>query len=223
MCTHPPAPRPRPGPRQPAACGRACASLAVTTVHAASRRPASPTATTTRPARPPAPAGSGRQINRPHLILWSGSFGDYGLTADLVLALDSATSVRPPPARSTRALTRHVLDYTGGGGPEGVLRRVVREAAQRRRRAAHPTRATSALGAAPQPRRQPARLERGTAGRCPGADRGRFSDLSAFGDFSNTITQSLALLGLERTTGQGPSSASVVYLRRQQCANGAFR
>ena len=54
------------------------------------------------------------------------------------------------------------------------------------------------------------------------SDKGRFSDISAFGDFSNTIGQSLALIGLERTTKNGPSTRSVVYLRHQQCANGAF-
>jgi hypothetical protein len=60
------------------------------------------------------------------------------------------------------------------------------------------------------------------AGPCGAGDSGRFSDRSEFGDFSNTITQSLAVLGLERATKAGPSAASVRYLRRQQCANGAF-
>ena len=51
---------------------------------------------------------------------------------------------------------------------------------------------------------------------------GRFSDASAWGDYSNTIGQSLAVLGLERA-GTGASSAAVSFLLAQQCGDGGFR
>ncbi len=51
---------------------------------------------------------------------------------------------------------------------------------------------------------------------------GRFSDASAYGDYSNTIGQSLALIALLRA-GQTVSTASVDVLLDQQCADGGFR
>lgn len=51
---------------------------------------------------------------------------------------------------------------------------------------------------------------------------GRFSDDSEFGDYSNTIGQSLALIGLSRA-GQPLSTASVNLLLDQQCSDGGFR
>ncbi|GAA4407887.1 hypothetical protein GCM10023168_24460 [Fodinibacter luteus] len=51
---------------------------------------------------------------------------------------------------------------------------------------------------------------------------GRFSDDSTYGDYSNTIGQSLAVLALVRA-GVTPSSASVDLLLAQQCADGGFR
>ena len=47
-----------------------------------------------------------------------GDFGpDYGLTADVVLALDSASVGKVAARKATKALKAHVLDYTGGGDP----------------------------------------------------------------------------------------------------------
>jgi hypothetical protein len=50
---------------------------------------------------------------------------------------------------------------------------------------------------------------------------GRFSDRSEFGDYSNTLSQSLALLALDRTPGGAPASA-VTFLTGAQCADGGF-
>ncbi|MCS7475466.1 prenyltransferase/squalene oxidase repeat-containing protein [Umezawaea endophytica] len=50
---------------------------------------------------------------------------------------------------------------------------------------------------------------------------GRFSDRSAFGDFSNAFTQSLALLALDRTPAGAPASA-VDFLVGTQCPDGGF-
>ncbi|GAA2372186.1 hypothetical protein Cme02nite_00390 [Catellatospora methionotrophica] len=53
------------------------------------------------------------------------------------------------------------------------------------------------------------------------APSGRFSDRSAWGDFSNTFTQSFAVLALDRTTAGAPA-ASVSYLAGEACADGGF-
>jgi hypothetical protein len=54
-------------------------------------------------------------------------------------------------------------------------------------------------------------------------DPGRFSDRSDFGDFSSTLTQSLAVLALATADGAAPSDAAVAFTLAQQCADGGFR
>ncbi|MDG4838408.1 peptidase [Micromonospora sp. WMMD967] len=49
---------------------------------------------------------------------------------------------------------------------------------------------------------------------------GRYSDRSAYGDYSNTFTQSFAVLALDRAGG-APSSA-VTFLAASRCADGGF-
>lgn len=51
---------------------------------------------------------------------------------------------------------------------------------------------------------------------------GRFTDLSSFGDFSNPLGQSLAILALARQPGVAPSDAAVDRLLAVQCADGGF-
>jgi hypothetical protein len=55
-----------------------------------------------------------------------------------------------------------------------------------------------------------------------GVDAGRFSDVSAFGDFSNGFGQALAIMALDRTSA-GVPAAAVEFLLDQQCPGGAFR
>ncbi|GAA3867969.1 hypothetical protein GCM10022243_37060 [Saccharothrix violaceirubra] len=50
---------------------------------------------------------------------------------------------------------------------------------------------------------------------------GRFSDQSAWGDYSNAFTQSLALLALDRTSAGAPTTA-VDFLVGTQCPDGGF-
>ncbi|MEV0675349.1 prenyltransferase/squalene oxidase repeat-containing protein [Actinosynnema sp. NPDC050436] len=50
---------------------------------------------------------------------------------------------------------------------------------------------------------------------------GRFSDVSAFGDYSNAFSQSLALLALDRTAAGAPVVA-VDFLVGTQCPDGGF-
>jgi len=163
----------------------------------------------------------GRQLSG-HVIV--GDFGpDYGLTADVVLALDSAGVGKVAARKATKQLKVHVLDYTGGGDPAefyaGSFAKLLNVAAAQnadprhfggssRNNLVHRLRALEC-----RPGRTPA---------CPASDNGRFSDISVFGNFSNTIGQSLALIGLSRTTKSGPPKESVKYLRHQQCSNGAF-
>jgi hypothetical protein len=56
-----------------------------------------------------------------------------------------------------------------------------------------------------------------------GADAGRFTDTSDFGDFSSTLTQSLAVLALLRADGVSPSVPAMTFLLDQQCPDGGFR
>lgn len=51
---------------------------------------------------------------------------------------------------------------------------------------------------------------------------GRYRDTSAFGDFSNVITQSLAVIALERVADTAPSLDAVGYLAAQTCDDGGF-
>ncbi|GEM_PF-6480380 len=52
---------------------------------------------------------------------------------------------------------------------------------------------------------------------------GRFTDTSEFGEFSSTLTQSLAILALDRADDVEPSAAAVGFLLDQRCEDGGFR
>lgn len=165
----------------------------------------------------------GRQLDGDRNVV-VGDFGpDYGLTADTVLALDAAKVGAGAARRATAALKRNVLAYTGGGTATeyyaGAFAKLLVVAASRGTDpSTFGTSARSDLVA------QLKGLECGTRQRtdCAEADKGRFSDISGFGDFSNTITQSLAIIGLDRTTRAGASRSAVRFLVGQQCTNGAF-
>jgi hypothetical protein len=163
----------------------------------------------------------GRQLSG-HVVV--GDFGpDYGLTADVVLALDSASVGKVAARKATKQLKRHVLDYTGGGDPAefyaGSFAKLLNVAAAQNADPRH-------FGGSGRNnlvhRLRSLECRTGRTPACPASDDGRFSDISVFGNFSNTIGQSLALIGLERTTKSGPPKESIKYLRHQQCTNGAF-
>lgn len=187
---------------------------------------ATPGAAEAAPTRDRADAGAGwlgRQLD-PDSHLASSSFGpDYGLTADVVLALDAAKVGRRTARQATTALKRNVLAYTGFGNPNeyyaGPFAKLLVVAAAQGvdpRLFGHSARSDLVT--------QLQSLECGSRHRddCAAADRGRFSDVSEFGDYSNTITQSLAVIGLERTTRAGASRAAAGFLIDAQCANGGF-
>lgn len=164
----------------------------------------------------------GRQLDKDSHVV-TGQFGPvYGQTADVVLALAAAGVGKGTAYRATRALKANVLAYTGGGdeneyyaGPFAKLLVVAAARGMNARSFGGSTRSDlvaelEALECRP-----------GIEG-CDASEKGRFSDISQFGDFSSVISQSLAVLGLERTTRRGASRASVSYLLAQQCGNGAF-
>lgn len=177
------------------------------------------------PTRDRADAGAGwlgRQLDRDTGTI-TGEFGPvYGQTADVVLALSAAGVGTGAAREATRALKAHVVDYTGGGdtaefyaGPFAKLLVVAAARGADPRAFGASARADLVAGLRAlecSPRR---------AG-CDAGERGRFSDISQYGDFSSVISQSLAVLGLERTTTAGASSAAVRYLVSQQCDDGAF-
>jgi hypothetical protein len=163
-----------------------------------------------------------RLSSQTHLV--EGSFGsDYGLTADVVLALDSAGVGQAAAARATTALRGHIVDYTGAGNRSeffaGSFAKLINVAVAQQ---VNPRRFGSSARRDLVGHLRYLECGKGNRPACPASDKGRFSDQSSFGDFSNTITQSLALLGLERATKPGPTTASIGYLRKQQCSNGAF-
>ncbi len=133
-------------------------------------------------------------------------YDDYGLTLDGVLALDATGVAKKEAMASTHYVGDHLADYIGYS-PDAyagaTAKALVVARAQR-------------LGNAPTGLNlltQLKSLETAT---------GRFSDKSAWGDYSNTFSQSFALIALKKA-GATASRKSVAYLKLQQCPNGGFR
>jgi hypothetical protein len=136
------------------------------------------------------------------------SFPDQGLTIDGVFAFSAAKVAGSAAAAATRWLARpdNITAYTGGdtesyAGPTAKLMLLAEV------RGLNPR----AFGGVDLRARLLDLL----------APSGRFSDRSAFGDFSNAFGQSYAILALNRI-GRAPAS-SVAFLAGQQCADGGVR
>ncbi|MGL5818211.1 MAG: prenyltransferase/squalene oxidase repeat-containing protein [Phycicoccus sp.] len=141
-------------------------------------------------------------------------YPDFGLVADAVLALDAAGTGQDAAAQATATLAGRLGEYIGfdtDGDPTtpddlyaGSVAKVLNVAA--------------AQGAPPRDFggvdliATLEGLERPT---------GRFSDTGAE-DYSNTFTQSLAVMGLSRAGGT-VSGDALRYLLDQQCPNGGFQ
>lgn len=138
---------------------------------------------------------------------WPGTdFLDGGNTIDGILGLDGAKVGVDAADAALAYLEAHVDGYVGGGGetyagPLGKL--LIAVTAQ----GGDPT----DFGGQDLVARLEALLEDG-----------RFSDASAYGDYSNTIGHSLDLIALGRATG-GADPTAVDYLLAQQCVDGGFR
>ena len=135
-------------------------------------------------------------------------FADYGLTADAIFAFAAAGSAGDAAEAATDYLEANVAFYSGDGITEsyaGSLAKLILVADVMDR---DPT----DFGGQDLVTRLLAQQ----------AADGRFSDVSAFGDFSNPIGQSLAIIGLERATTAGAPTTAVDFLVSVQCADGGF-
>jgi hypothetical protein len=137
------------------------------------------------------------------------SYPDWGVTADAVLALDAAGAGGAQAASTTRLLADNVTDYVGGGDPSEVYAGPVAKLLN------------VALAQGVDPTAFGGHDLVATLESLEQPD-GRFTDVSAYGDYSNLFGQSLAVIGLRRA-GSGPSAAAVDFLADQQCADGGFR
>lgn len=145
------------------------------------------------------------------------SYDDWGLTLDAALALAAGGRGAGTSAVTARdAVATNIGSYVTGAGfgaPDDRYAAALGKA----------TLSAAALGADPTSfggfdlvAELRARMQ--TAG----ADTGRFSDLSAFGDYSNGLGQALAIMGLARTADGVPAPA-MDFLLDQQCPAGGFR
>jgi LPXTG-motif cell wall-anchored protein len=152
-----------------------------------------------------------------------GPFGtDLGQTADVVLALSSTSSQLAARDAAAAYLAAHVDDYVHGAafadGSPGSEKKGANYAGPTGKAI------VAALAAGQNPRALGgfdlvAELQDLMV--TSGSDAGRFSDDSAFGDFSNPLGQAFDIIALQRTTGAVPESA-VRFLLTAQCPDGGF-
>lgn len=128
-------------------------------------------------------------------------YADYGLTIDGVFGLDSLRSGQNEAARAASYVSKHAGSYNTyktdlyAGATAKLL---VFAEAQGLPTTGYVTQLKS--------------LEQSS---------GQFKDRSSFGDYSNALSQSLAVIGLVRA-GQ-PDPAATAFLAELQCADGGFR
>jgi hypothetical protein len=135
------------------------------------------------------------------------TFDDYGLTADVVFALAGAGVAAGHIESATDWLEDETGAYTGvdwGDVYAGAVAKLLVVAATTDR--GPDDFGGEDLVALLEDREQ---------------DSGRFTD-DTDGDFSSVITQSLAVIGLERAADTTPSDTAVDYLAAQACDEGGF-
>ena len=137
------------------------------------------------------------------------TYPDYGVTADAVLAMDAAGTGQDEAALATAYLQEHRLDYTGFGDESEIAAGAVAKLLN------------VAVAQGEDPTDFGGMDLVATLQGLEDAD-GRYSDQSAWGNYSNVFGQSLAIGGLARA-GSAPSTAAVGFLRAQQCDDGGFR
>lgn len=144
-----------------------------------------------------------------HLVVESGgqSFPDTGLTIDAVLAMTAVGSGGSSSAAATDWVASQTGAYTGTG-EEAYSAATAKLLTFASARGLDPR----AVGGVDLVAKLQS-LELAS---------GQFADESQWGDYSNTLGQSFALIGLERA-GVNPSTASVDFLLAQQCDDGGFR
>lgn len=135
------------------------------------------------------------------------SYPDAGLTADGVLALTSARTSGSEAAAATSTFARGLGSYVGTGGEKY----------------AGPT-AKAIIVAAAQGKNPRAFGGFDLVTQLKGLEKtsGRFSDASSYGDYSNALTQSLAIVALTKA-GVPVDAKATAYLLSLRCGDGGFR
>jgi len=174
---------------------------------------ASPAAAQTVDEDPPGAAASwlaGRFVDGNHLeTVFDGTgYPDQGLTADAVLAFDGVGVAQDLAVAATDWLAEpdNVSFYAGNGTTDSYAGPLAKLALVAIAQGADPTDFGGVNLIDDLQARQ--------------ADSGRFSDLSGFGDFSNAITQSLAVISLLRAGEDAADGAG--YLAAAPCDDGGF-
>ena len=164
-----------------------------------------------------APAAAGwlaRQLvdgNHLETVFGSDTFPDQGLTADAVLAFDAAGVAQDFAAAATAWLAGDevLAGYVGDGATESYPGALAKLAIVAMAQGGDP----AEFGGVDLIERLRARQDPVT---------GRFSDLSQFGDFTNGITQSLAIIALVRAGAPADLSKPVEFLLASRCQDGGF-
>ncbi len=143
-----------------------------------------------------------------HTVFDGTEFADYGLTLDGVIAMDAAGVGDAESARATTFVADNIGSYVGTGTESyaGATAKALLVSLSQGRTP------KGFLGGVNLLARLKARQ----------TTSGQFKDKSQFGDFSNTITQSLAVVSL-RKAGQSLGTKAVPFLANSQCPNGGFR
>ena len=143
-----------------------------------------------------------------HTFFDGTEFPDYGLTLDGVIAMDAAGVGDAESARATTFVADNIGSYVGTGTESyaGATAKALLVSLSQGRTP------KGFLGGVNLLARLKARQ----------TTSGQFKDKSQFGDFSNTITQSLAVASL-RKAGQSLGTKAVPFLANGQCPNGGFR
>lgn len=130
----------------------------------------------------------------------------YGPTIDAILALGATGVGGSEAAAATSYIADHIGDYVGAGDEKysGATAKALLLARVQT--------GSNTLGGVDLLSRLKT-LETAS---------GRFSDQSQWGDYSNTLGHSYALIALKKA-GAARSKASMDWLRLQQCPNGGFR
>lgn len=130
------------------------------------------------------------------------TYADNGLTIDAVLGLSAAGVAGSQVSKSAAWLAANSAFYTGSS-VEGYAGATAKQIVMLQATGG----STSALLTQLKGFEQPS---------------GRFSDKSEWGDYSNTIGQSWALIALKRSGG-AVSTKAIDFLAAQQCSDGGFR
>ena len=136
-------------------------------------------------------------------------FPDQGLTIDAIFAFASAKSSGTNSAKAAAWLARPeiISGYAGDGATESYAGATAKLTLAAQVRGTNP----ATFGGVNLPARLRALI----------TPSGRVSDKSAFGDFSNAFSQSLAIIALKRTPGGVPARV-VNFAVGTQCADGGF-